>query len=161
MLIAVFIVIITLAALVLYSLRFTRKVLHPVEIIVNWLMISAISDHLFILNTLTHKMIFYEKKLIIFFILTLNAVLLTPGLTVWLLNAWFHPQLNVYQKGIFVLWWFLLTAGADYALHTLGLTTFIRWNQAFQFLHEIIMLLLSLAFAHLYRYLLRKEGEKP
>ncbi|MBB6634354.1 hypothetical protein [Cohnella thailandensis] len=147
-----------ICALLLYSLRYARTVLHPAEIVVNWLMFGAVSEHWFYVIALLWKRIYYDKNLIIMSNIILTEVVLLPGLFVWALFGWFHPGLSAYQKAIAMAWWFILASGAKYALHALGLTTNVGWNQGMMLADVGSRLIVALAFAYLYRNLLSKEG---
>lgn len=126
MLIGILAVILVMVGLLLLSLRFTRNVLHPAERIVNWLMSAAVSTHWYIVITLTWKLIEYNKELPVLFILVLNRIFLIPSLTVWVIYGWFHRKWTIPQKAVVTAWWFLPVFGAEYLLHTLGLTEYHR-----------------------------------
>jgi hypothetical protein len=157
-LIATLIFVILVCALLLFSLRYARTILHPAEIIVNWLMFGAVSEHWFYVTSLLWKLIYIEKNLMIMSIIIVTEAFLEPSLVVWALFSWFHRGFSVYQKAMMIAWWFILALGAEYALHKLGLTTYVRWNQGMMLADELTRLVVTLAFAHLYRTLLRREG---
>ncbi|KIL38435.1 hypothetical protein SD70_26340 [Gordoniibacillus kamchatkensis] len=158
MLIAILIFVILICALLLFSLRYARTVLHPAEIVVNWLMFGAVSEHWYYVIALLWHLIYFDKNLIIMSIIILTEVILIPSLFVWALFSWFNRSLSAYQKTMMIAWWFILASGAKYALHALGLTTYVRWHQGMMLADEFSRLIATLAFAHLYRNLLRREG---
>jgi len=156
--IAILILVILICALLLFSLRYARTVLHPVEIVADWLMFGAVSEHWFYVITLLWKRVSFEENLIVMSALILTEVVLLPSLTVWMLFGWFHGRLSLYQKAMVLAWWLLIALGTEYTLHALGLTTYVRWNQGMMLADRSSRLAATLAFAHLYRCLLRREG---
>lgn len=149
---------IVLSLILAVSSLYTRKHLHPYEILMNWIFSSAL---LFICSNiveLNKKWIQVEHALIPFWILTFFRLFIIPGLTLWLVFLYTSKSINFLNKFFFTGIWFVVLIGFQFLNQSLGLMQFKNWNLFFSLIEWFIIWFLSISCWASFRLLLRKEA---
>lgn len=149
---------IMLSVILVLSSYFTREVMHPYEIGMNWLFTSSL---LFICSNiieLNQKWIEVSHAQFPFWFLTLNRLFIIPGLTIWLLFLYSVKNLHYFHKVLFTCFWFIITIALQFFHDSIGLIQFRQWNIYFSILEWFILWLLSFGYWTSFRLLLRKEA---
>jgi hypothetical protein len=149
---------IVLSLILAVSSFYTRKHLHPYEIVMNWIFSSSL---LFICSNiveLNEKWIQVEHAVISFWILTFYRLFIIPGLTLWLVFFYTSKSINYLNKFFFTGLWFMILIGLQFFNNSLGLIHFNNWNIFFSIIEWFFIWLLSIGCWASFRLLLKKEA---
>jgi hypothetical protein len=146
-----------LSLIILVASQYTRRHMHPFEMMTNWLFSSAL---LFIWSNiieLNQKWIEVENAKTVFWSLTFYRLFIIPGVTIWLLFVYSSKTINPIYKQMCTILWFLVLIGIQFFHEFLGLIQFKQWNVYFSFLEWFSFWLLTVGIWGSFRLLLKKE----
>jgi hypothetical protein len=155
----VWLVIVAIAATLIFSLRLVPETLHPAEIWFIWLSAAAVAQHHFNLLETNWGWIGLPKGAKIFWSDELVAVGVVPSLFVWLACVWLHPALGLARKAASTVGWWAVAAGGVLLMERLDFVTLQSGKLMDIYIQAGIYLAEMLLISRIYRHFFVKAGE--
>ena len=149
------IIMVILSTVTLFSLRFTLKKLHIMEIFAYWMFICAIVQQVFTIITMNLGMIVITEGVGVFWYLIMIRLILIPSIIIWLF--YFSKNINLAHKAFLAGICIVALSGIQLLNKTYSMITYSNWNIAYSFAEWFTIILISFSFFLWFRYLLKKE----
>ncbi|UUZ82956.1 hypothetical protein LJK88_02810 [Paenibacillus sp. P26] len=148
---------IVISAALLLSLPLSRRLLHPLEILSNYMTASLVSQmvlNIFIYNLGVSKA---TPGLANFWTLQLSRLISVPVLFVWLFWI-YRTGAALWLKALATALWIAALVGSDQLVRRLGLIQDERWSVGYSALRWVGLWLFLLICCLFYRKTIRKEA---
>jgi hypothetical protein len=146
------------AVLLVVSIVFLRKKLHPFEMLTYWLWSSTffvLFKEIFVINK---RWMEINLQLSYYWCYQLEHLIVLPCLTVWLIYFYVSTTLYKIYKWMLTVCWFAVLIGLQFLNAALGTVQFVNWSIPRSLIEWMILLGWVGLFVSGFRKLLKKEA---